>query len=149
MNIRCAHCKGRHDTVIAVKECYLRSVAVKNTPKHAPKAPAVAFVPTQPVTQPGIYRKVTGSAVSVYRVRKSKTGNLYAEALVVAAQPGHKGKFLYAPGAIKALTADMKMTLEQAKEFGHAYGSCCVCGALLSDPKSVEAGIGPVCAKKF
>jgi hypothetical protein len=25
---------------------------------------------------------------------------------------------------------------------------CCVCGAVLTTPKSIEAGVGPVCAKK-
>lgn len=146
MNIKCAHCKGRHDTVIAVKECFLGSVASKNTPKHTSAPPAaVAFVPTQPVTEPGMYRKLT----SVYRVRRSKTGNLYAEALVAAVPGQKKGRYVYAPGAIKALTADMKMTLVQAKEYGQEFGTCCVCGALLTDPKSVTAGIGPVCVKKF
>ena len=46
-------------------------------------------------------------------------------------------------------TAASRMTLEQAIAYGHATGNCVVCGAPLSDPKSVERGIGPVCAKKF
>lgn len=153
MNIRCAHCKDRHDTVVAVKECSMKSTsAVAVLDKPAPAPTAVAFKPVQPVTTPGMYRKVITTARGVvpivYRVRKSKTGNLYAESLVQSA-PGHKGRFIYAPGAVKALTADMKMTLEQAAAYGHAYGVCCICGALLSDPKSVEQGIGPVCIKKI
>jgi len=32
--------------------------------------------------------------------------------------------------------------------YGHRTGTCGVCGRRLSDPESVEAGIGPVCASK-
>jgi hypothetical protein len=32
--------------------------------------------------------------------------------------------------------------------FGHKIGRCGICGKTLTDPESIEAGIGPVCAKK-
>jgi hypothetical protein len=41
------------------------------------------------------------------------------------------------------------MTLDQAKAFGALYGACCNCGKTLTDERSIEAGIGPVCARKF
>jgi hypothetical protein len=47
------------------------------------------------------------------------------------------------------LSDETLMTLEDAKEFGRLYGMCCQCGATLTDEKSIEAGIGPVCAGKF
>jgi hypothetical protein len=36
-----------------------------------------------------------------------------------------------------------------AKADGHRMGSCSCCGRLLTDPVSVEAGIGPICAERF
>lgn len=54
-------------------------------------------------------------------------------------------KFDYAPGAIQQLKPEMRMTLEEAKEFGAIYGICCVCAAILTNEKSIEEGIGPVC----
>lgn len=36
-----------------------------------------------------------------------------------------------------------------AVAYGKKYGNCACCGKELSDPKSVELGIGPVCAKKY
>lgn len=80
----------------------------------------------------------------VHKVQKAVhgSGNLYAKVL-------QDGAFVYAPGAIRSLLPEHKMTLEQAKEYGHLYGVCCNCGATLTDEKSIEAGIGPVCAKKF
>lgn len=38
---------------------------------------------------------------------------------------------------------------ELAKIYGHETGSCSVCGRELSDPLSIQMGIGPICAKRF
>ena len=50
---------------------------------------------------------------------------------------------------LRGLTAEHKMTLAQAVEFGSIYGRCCNCGRQLTDERSIEAGIGPVCAGRF
>lgn len=39
--------------------------------------------------------------------------------------------------------------LQLAKIYGHETGSCSVCGRTLSDPLSIQMGIGPICAKRF
>ena len=39
--------------------------------------------------------------------------------------------------------------LAAAKRYGHALGVCAVCGRALTDPTSIAAGIGPVCASRF
>jgi hypothetical protein len=91
-----------------------------------------------PPTEPGMYRK---DGV-IYRVQAAKeSGRLYAKKL-------DGMSFSYASGVIFSLTADDRMTLEEAKAVGHETGVCCVCAALLTDPKSIMAGIGPICAKK-
>jgi hypothetical protein len=33
--------------------------------------------------------------------------------------------------------------------YGRATGSCSCCGRELTDPVSIEAGIGPICAGRF
>jgi len=84
----------------------------------------------------------------VFRVQKSKsTGNPYAKKLIT----GEFGKahWEYAPGVARAFTAEDKLTLDAARDMGHAYGVCMVCARTLTDPKSVDAGIGPVCAGKL
>lgn len=81
----------------------------------------------------------------IYRIHKSReTGALYAKMFDI-----EEMAFVYAPGAVRTLTAEMKMTLEEAKRFGVETGICCLCGAYLTDAKSVAEGIGPVCAKRF
>ncbi len=35
------------------------------------------------------------------------------------------------------------------KDYGFITSSCSICGLTLTDPKSIERGIGPVCAEKY
>jgi hypothetical protein len=92
------------------------------------------------VSKHGIYQTENGD---IYRVQPSQqTGRFYAKKLVFT------GGWEYESGAIYRLKEEQRMTLEQAKAFGMATGLCCVCGRFLTDPASVEQGIGPVCIKK-
>jgi hypothetical protein len=101
----------------------------------APKSGAQAL-------KQGVYRNADGI---IYRVHESRTtGNLYAKVLNVVER-----KFEYEQGAVRRLTAEMRMTIEDAKAFGAEYDFCVVCGAFLTDAKSAAMGIGPVCAKKY
>lgn len=86
---------------------------------------------------------------TVYKVQKAihGSGNMYAKVLVTDA-PG-VAHFDYAPGAIRKIRPENRMNLDQAKEYGAVYGVCCNCGRTLTDESSIEAGIGPVCSRKF
>lgn len=100
----------------------------------------------------GMYRKADGTLYRVYPGRES--GRLLAKRLVLVEGydfdiHGKKAaSFEYAGMASRFVTADERMSLEEAKAFGHQFGICCVCGALLTDPESVERGIGPVCGSR-
>lgn len=100
----------------------------------------------------GMYRK----AGTIYKVQKAVhgSGQNYAkrlvETLVLDRKTGKpKWKFEYAPGFVFELRSEHALTIEQAKEFGALYGTCCVCGRTLTKEESIEAGIGPICAEKF
>jgi hypothetical protein len=89
----------------------------------------------------GMYRLANGD---IYRVQRSReSGRLYAKKLDWA-----NNTFVFESGAMRLLTADDRMTLDEAKAWGVETGICCVCSAFLTDPRSVEAGIGPVCARR-
>ncbi|AHN84056.1 hypothetical protein GJ25_gp045 [Mycobacterium phage Hawkeye] len=63
-----------------------------------------------------------------------------------AADPHHfEVSFAYAPGAIKDIRPDHKLSYEDAKEFGVLYGTCVCCGRTLTDELSIALGIGPIC----
>lgn len=96
-------------------------------------APAVS---TGPEVKPyaGAYRLADGRIV---RVQMSKTtGNPYAIALDEAKTYLGGGRLL--AGAVR-------LTLDEAKGYGRATGTCCICGAHLENPESVALGIGPIC----
>lgn len=95
------------------------------------------------VTEPGMYRLPDGNLAKVVVAKTS--GKPYAKRLVVL-QGESKGTFEYEAGLIRRLSNADRLSVDEAAAFGHKYGMCCVCGATLTDPKSIAAGIGPVCA---
>jgi hypothetical protein len=108
----------------------------------APVAPAAPQAATEarPAVTPGMY--LVGEAI--YKVQAARgTKNLYAKVLV---EDGDGFRFDYEAGAIVRVRAEgVRMTVDEAKAFGQRTGTCCVCAALLTDPKSIAAGIGPIC----
>lgn len=109
---------------------------------RAPKRVAVSapIARTSAVTEAGMYRTADGT---IYRVQASRgSSRLYAKKL------GERGGFTYEAGAIFRISPADRMSLAEAMAFGVASGVCCVCGAELTDPRSVSRGIGPVCAGK-
>jgi len=113
---------------------------------------ASAGTPAEPL-EVGMYRTEAGE---IFKVQESKTGNRYAKKLIVIGgerltEEGEtvNFEFEYAPGAIRSLTAAMRLTLEAAQAFGIKFGVCCVCGKTLKEAKSVALGIGPVCITKL
>lgn len=58
---------------------------------------------------------------------------------------------------LKVPNEDVKALLEDANEnilklaqlYGHQTGQCAICNRTLSDPLSIQMGIGPICAKRF
>ncbi len=130
-----------------VLNCMLAEARRNTTPKATPVAAAKL------VLEDGMYKL----GETIYKVQHAVhgTGNQYAKELVsvehTSPDRDHVGvemkwEFAYAPGAISKLSPANRMTLEEAKAFGALYGTCCVCGATLTDEKSIAAGIGPVCA---
>lgn len=175
MSISCGHCKGRHESVAQVRECSTDTPMGFTFTDDRPAQPAspgripsgyrstnaaerkteeveAAQVKTRKRASEGIYRK----AGSIYKVQTAVhgSGKEYAKRLVETASIDKKTgkpkwKFEYAPGFVYELREEHRLSLEQAKEFGALYGTCCVCGRTLTNEDSIEAGIGPICADKF
>jgi len=100
--------------------------------------------PANPVTEVGMYENEEG----IFRVRESRgSGRLYAMRFIPTAQTKSE-RFEYERGGIYRLSASDRMTVERARALGVEMSMCCVCGADLTDAKSVAKGIGPVCEKR-
>lgn len=101
--------------------------------------------PLAPKAQ-GVGKGYYSQAGVVFKVVESNAGSLYAKRLVVS---GDSGRWVYAKGAYSQLTESDRLSLDEAAEFGKKFGVCCVCGKTLTDPKSIAAGIGPVCINRI
>jgi predicted membrane-bound dolichyl-phosphate-mannose-protein mannosyltransferase len=87
----------------------------------------------------GMYR-VGDDIFKVYRTRERDI--LVTKQLV-------EGVFEYTgKKPLSFITAEHRMTLDEAKEYGKVTGTCCVCGRKLTNEASIADGIGPVCAGK-
>ena len=53
------------------------------------------------------------------------------------------------PDTLEVLRAIAENPSEYARMTGKQTGKCCCCGRELTDPKSIEDGIGPICAEKW
>lgn len=95
----------------------------------------------------GMYLTPDGT---MYRVKPSREGRLYAQRVEVYEVEGDRTtvSFVYEAGAIRKLTPEMRMTIEQAMAFGIRTGVCLDCGRELTVKESVERGIGPICYAK-
>ncbi|MGW9069240.1 DUF6011 domain-containing protein [Streptomyces yangpuensis] len=129
---------GRWVVQHAADQCPATAAEEPAETPAAPEAPAPA-----PVTEEGMYRHDE----TVYRVMRSESGNLYAKEFT----PGTDGggaSLVYAPGAIRHLSAADRLTVEEAAEISRSLKACVVCARRLTSPKSVAQGVGPVCRKR-
>lgn len=116
------------------------------THHHAGECVEAVETGPAPITDDGMYQHPdTGE---VYKVQRSRgSDRLYAKALELDADGS--ARFTYVSGLIARIDPAWRMSLDQASAFGQLYGVCCQCAAVLTDERSIAAGIGPICAGKF
>lgn len=96
-------------------------------------------------TKPGFYKNEQG----IFKVTPARTSDrTFAHQLLSLPQEAPEWTYM-GLGRRFIGEYDSKLTLEEAKEFGHAYGHCLICGRLLTAEQSVADGIGPICAGKL
>lgn len=131
----CVHC-GTH--VPAMAGALGKNAVGKWVVAHVGTCPAGAAkaAPAGPEVTPyaGAYRLADGTIVRVQVAKQS--GKPYAVALDA------QGTYL---GGGAKLAGAVRLSLDEAKGYGRATGTCCVCGAHLENPESVALGIGPIC----
>lgn len=105
----------------------------------AQKAAKLAATPVK-VVPAGTYLAL-GKIVKVKISKKTNAPYLIAEdGTYLGALKGD------APAMLAEIEADPKAA---AIAYGKATGNCCICSKTLTNPESIAAGIGPVCAGKF
>lgn len=84
----------------------------------------------------GMY-KVGDNIFKVYRTRES---DILVTKQLIDEHFEYTGK-----KPLSFITAEHRMTLDEAKAYGQVTGTCCVCGRKLTNETSIANGIGPVC----
>lgn len=87
---------------------------------------------------PGVYR-VDDIIVRVYPARGS--GHLVASKYA-------DDEWVYLGAAGRFVRPEHRLGLDETRAFGRETGVCAVCGRMLTNAESIEAGIGPVCLSK-
>jgi hypothetical protein len=106
------------------------------------------------VSEVGMYRmgerifKVLPSRSSDRHYAK-ELSDFHWEGETPVADHGGTLRFTYAKGAMYRLRPEHRMTPEQEREFGKLIGHCIDCGILLTHPKSIDWGKGPVCSDNY
>ena len=99
--------------------------------------------------------RLPGVTLSLAGETSRNPGAIYAKAEGLGTYLGKivAGKFFAGSectaAAQEAVRAALVDPLAQAVAYGRQTGSCSCCGRELTDPVSVERGIGPICASKF
>lgn len=135
----------------------------ENDAIQAVEAPSIAGAGLDKLVQTLANAKAKGLKKPKFRVNEltfslaplngKNAGAIYVVQGVVYCGKIQNNKFLPAGAIGEAVAAEVAHIatdpLAAAIASGKKNGFCACCGKELTDPKSVEAGIGPVCAKKF
>jgi hypothetical protein len=104
--------------------------------------------PKQAQAAPGYY--ITDGGEYVVVVLTKDKARTYAKRLVITERGEKKrASWDYAPGVGASVAHMTPLTVEAAAAFGHMHGFCLICTKPLSDPASVQRGVGPTCAKRL
>jgi hypothetical protein len=82
---------------------------------------------------------------NVYRVYTARSGGQMLAAQITETGPAYQGLAVHFGFRL----GDRVTDLAELARYGRQFGYCCECGRLLTDPSSVQAGIGPICAGKY
>lgn len=126
-----------------------------NTLLGMPKAAKVSAPAAGDVElEDGIYRAASGEIFKVYHTVHGANIQVAKVLHVTHAGFDADGKQLYdgtfeyvGRKPLYSLTPEMRLTQDQAKEFGLVYSFCCNCTRDLTREESIHVGYGPTCAK--
>lgn len=95
-------------------------------------------IPTN--VEEGIWKNASGDLIEIYKTRKG-----FLVGKLIDQETGER-TYLGKAGLNDLVH---KLTLEEAQEWGRKTGICCVCSRQLTNPDSISAGIGPICAGRW
>lgn len=153
----CGNCKQPGQTVEHVRSCYSGHYATLEATPVTPTEFAEKYVQAREFKAMALvndvadskYALVTDDKIIFYEVRTGTKGRWegvqFLDRLVGA--PGDWQRYPVKGAAKTAIMA--KLDKDAAIRFSKHFTVCAVCSSPLSDPESLAAGLGPICAKRF
>jgi hypothetical protein len=115
--------------------------------RHDARGRAKAAEPAE-----GIYRHpASGEILKVYRTVHGANKLCVKRLILPVTGSVHEAgaaRFEYLGLAVNYIEGHVRLSLEEAQEYGRLYGLCVRCGRTLTDEESIARGIGPDCAAK-
>lgn len=151
--------QGQVDAVrrILARQQERREAAAANAPSVAGEGFQRLLASFQTAVENGL--KAPKIRIGALTFSPAKAASQNAGFLYVKASGEYAGKIspegrLFACSHVDQVTKDLitrvgQDPLAEAVAHGKATGECSCCGRELTDPASIAAGIGPICAKKF
>lgn len=157
----CGNCKAEGQTIEHIRGCYASksSVAVIEKPEESLSGFVTNYIESRDFKPMALAQGVpdsyyaldTPAGLHFYRVKTGKgkwAGFQFVDRLI-----GHPGDFLHTPVKGANRKAVLNLIGQDAKAsailFSRKFTVCAVCQSPLTDPLSMEQGLGPICAKRF
>jgi len=94
--------------------------------------------------EPGVYE----DGDSLYRVYIGRNAGVMLAKEIVLHEDGVD--YSYAGSARRVLSPSAnRLPIEQVGRLGVTAGNCLLCGRDLTDPESIDRGVGPTCAQRY
>jgi hypothetical protein len=171
--VSCGNCKSKHPTTDDVRKCYASrygaaQVAAANRGfQKALVDPAASFAADFPGLSDAeetrlvqereraedervaAYKERSPEPVwKFYAVDRPQKGKWAGRTFVSVMASDDKYPVRKPESLVSILTAIAHDPAQAASNYGHQIGKCGICHRTLTDPESIERGIGPVCADK-
>jgi len=158
----CGNCKSEGQTIEHIRGCYASkgtTVSVIEHPEDTLSGFVTNYVESRdyvPMALAGsvpdsYYALDTPAGLHFYRVKTGKgkwAGFQFVDRLI-----GHPGDFLRTPVRGANRKAVLNLIGQDAEGaavlFSRKFQVCAVCQSPLTDPLSLERGLGPICAERF
>jgi len=137
-----------------LKKCPVRRRSETYARQHTDKPPTAprnqyATDKTAYDLEDGMYRRDDGTIFKLYHTVHGSNVQVAKELVILDPGPPAIVSFEYrGRKPLYGLKPSMRLTIEQAREFGALYGTCCICGRTLTNELSIALGIGPVCGNR-
>ena len=143
--ILCGHCHKYHDSIQAVRDCSgVFATQVMTCAGMEPPAPT-----PKPDVPAGRYALKVDDTWKFYKVDKPTEGRWagYTFVSIFASDEKHPVRSRQArEGILSQIAVDPQRAM---LDYGQQIGSCGHCGRTLTNPESIERGIGPICAERM